>query len=381
MTEIDKTGSVNASGAADHELQVMYHQIFENTEEAILFTEPSGTVFTANPAATRLFGYTVEEMRILGRSGMMDMNDPRLESAIEIRKKTGHYRGELNIICSDGTTKPCLFISDTFKDKNGDDRTCMLISDQSEQKEVERKMLEQYEQLSRMNAEKDKLLSILAHDLRNPFNSLLGFTGLLSTSVSDYSMEQIQQIADTMHRSAQRLYGLMENLLSWSMMQRGLFEYKPARTDLSGIVSDNINLYEQDASNKGIRLVNRVPEFQTVVADKPMIDMVIRNLISNAIKFSNSGGTVTIESSVTEAGEIEISVTDQGIGIPEPLRGNLFRLGETTSRRGTSGELSTGLGLILCQECIVRHGGTLRVESEEGNGSRFIINLPPAGQP
>lgn len=239
------------------------------------------------------------------------------------------------------------------------------------EKKVEQRTLE----LKELNATKDKFFSIIAHDLKNPFNTLLGFTELLLDNVEDYSAEKLNEFIAILHDTSRQSYALLENLLEWSRSQTGGVQVEPDNINLSDLVHENIGLLKSNASKKGIALVNNLDSRTQAYADENMIRTVIRNLISNAIKYTSENGSITINS-VLRNNSNEISITDTGVGIRPENMEKLFRIDVNYTTAGTAKEAGTGLGLILCKEFIVKNGGTISVESEFGKGSTFKFNLP-----
>ena len=230
-------------------------------------------------------------------------------------------------------------------------------------------------QLAELNASKDKFFSIISHDLRSPFNALLGFAQILSENLERYTLEEIQQKVTYIRTAAERLYALLENLLTWSRIQRGAIEYLPESIDLAEIAEDNVALFTPNAEQKRIRLHNSIQDRTFVYADYSMLNTVIRNLTSNALKFTSSGDQVTLSAKIAEQG-IEVAVSDTGVGIPAEMLPTLLRIDTHHTQPGTSGEKGTGLGLVLCKELIEKNGGQLWVESEVGKGSIFRFTLP-----
>ena len=251
-----------------------------------------------------------------------------------------------------------------------------FITDITERKLADAELKIKNAELQRLNVEKDKFFSIIAHDLRSPFNTLLGFSELLADNVQQYTLAQIQQMANDMFYSAGNLFKLLENLLEWSRMKRGLISFKPVKCNLSYVIKQNIELHILQAGKKSVSINNIIDPATIVIADLQMLNGIIRNLLSNAIKFSHHGGTVFLESEETKDNNLIISIKDEGIGIPDEMKEKLFALGSESSRKGTDGEPSTGLGLLLCKEYIEKHKGKLWVESEVGKGSTFHFTLP-----
>jgi PAS domain S-box-containing protein len=264
-----------------------------------------------------------------------------------------------------------------FVDADGNTIGIIGISmDITERKKAEKKIELKNEQLEKSNAEKDKFFSIIAHDLRSPFNGFLGLTEIMAEGLQNLTLEEIQKIAVSMKKSAANLYSLLGNLLEWSLMQRGLTAFEPQLFLLSRIITESMALVTERADKKEIAISYDIPEDLSVFADSNMFEGIIRNLASNAVKFTNKGGVVNISAKTMPDNSVEISVKDTGIGMGKDITDNLFRLDIDTSRKGTEDELSSGLGLFICKDFIEKHGGKLRVESEEGKGSVFTFTIP-----
>jgi signal transduction histidine kinase len=231
-------------------------------------------------------------------------------------------------------------------------------------------------ELSKINAEKDKFFSIIAHDLRSPFQGLLYLTELMADVKENYTVSELTDFSKSLNISANNLYQLLENLLIWAMVENGSLSITPKQLNLSAIVLQNIGLINERVVQKRITIVNEVPDNQVIYADEEMINTILRNLISNAVKFTSGGGIVTIRSKIIENIMIEISVNDTGVGMPEDIVKKLFKIDEQVGSKGTDGELSTGLGLILCREFVEKHGGTIWTESIIGKGSSFMFTIP-----
>jgi PAS domain S-box-containing protein len=246
--------------------------------------------------------------------------------------------------------------------------------DITNRKNIEEMINLQNEELNRINKEKDKFFSIIAHDLRSPFNGFLGLTELMVSDISKMTLVDINKIADNLHRSAKNLYRLLTNLLEWSKIQRGLTDFNPKKLSLKCIINESISLFNESARKKSINISEEIPDNYNVFADSSMLNTIIRNLISNALKFTISGGNILL--SAKEKGNmIEISVKDNGIGMNNDIIDSLFKIDKQSTRKGTEGEPSTGLGLLLCKEFINKNDGQIFVESEEGKGSEFRITL------
>ncbi len=237
------------------------------------------------------------------------------------------------------------------------------------------------QELAALNATKDKFFSIVAHDLRGPFHPLLSVSELLSTIPSTTPHSEIQEMGKNVHQTAKGVYNLLENLLQWSQLERGRISYKPIQLDLRKIVVQNINLFAKNAAAKGITLQSTVVKEAFVYADENMLDIVIRNLVSNALKFTPINGRVTISAKLdSETPEFaEVSVLDTGVGIAHENLHKLFRLETHHTTEGTAREKGTGLGLILCREMVEKNGGQIWIESNgvagQGSSVKFTVRL------
>jgi two-component system sensor histidine kinase/response regulator len=255
--------------------------------------------------------------------------------------------------------------------------THLKIQRQSKELQQQSKELQiQRKELLELNATKDRFFSIIAHDLRSPFQGFLGLTQILEEELSTLTMTEIKEIAASLSVSANNHFRLLDNLLQWSQTQKGSVPFTPEVINLNSLVEDSITPLIESAKTKGIEIASAISNSLEVFADKNMLQTVIRNLVSNALKFTNTGGKVNLLTKKNDDKRVEISVQDTGIGMLQEMVGNLFRLDINTSRRGTHDEPSTGLGLLLCNEFIEKHGGKLRVESEVGKGSTFSFTLP-----
>jgi len=262
-----------------------------------------------------------------------------------------------------------------------EEQCLVTIVDITERKLAEEEIKNKNEELLKLNAEKDKFFSIIAHDLRSPFNALLGFTQIMVEDLSTLTFDEIQKIAVNMRNSANKLFNLLENLLQWSLMQRGLISFKPESFILLNRIAPIIELVSDTAQKKMITISYDIPEDLRVMADGQMFESVMRNLVFNALKFTHKGGKISIEVKPISDNSVEISIRDTGIGMNKRMIDNLFLLDEQTNRKGTDGEPNTGLGLIICKDFIEKHGGQLWVESEEGQGTIFYFTIPYINTP
>lgn len=232
-------------------------------------------------------------------------------------------------------------------------------------------------ELEESNRTKDKFFSIIAHDLRNPFQAILGFTELILLDVDDSTPKELTENLHNIKNSAKQLLDLVENLLKWASLQTGKIQIDPEWIDLSDLLEQTRELLEHVAEQKGITISvsDLAPDEAKIYADQNMLQTVLRNLVSNALKFTESGGEVKLKLAKRDDHYL-IEVKDNGIGMPQKFAENLLRLDTNTSRPGTEDERGSGLGLLICKEMITLHGGTISVKSEEKKGTTFTIKLP-----
>lgn len=231
------------------------------------------------------------------------------------------------------------------------------------------------EKLKKINQEKDRFFSIIAHDLRSPLSGFAGLSELLVQQIRENNLDMIEKYASAMQQSSKITMELLMNLMTWSRAQTGTLEYKPETLSIPGIVNENVALLQNAADEKSITLTTQISDDATFYADKEMMGVVLRNSISNAIKFTNAGGSVKI-SAEKNASEVNFSVVDDGIGMNEEMLNSLFKIDTKVRRIGTNKEPSTGLGLLLCKEFVDMHGGQISVESEEGKGTKISVSIP-----
>ena len=233
--------------------------------------------------------------------------------------------------------------------------------------------------LAQINAEKDKFFSLLAHDLRSPFGGFVSLTGMMTDHLDGMEMKDIKLSIQAMFNSATNSFKLLENLLSWSLVQGGLSNFDPKPHNFLSIIRQDLIIELEMAKQKDIELNISIPEEIEIIADYQMMNTILRNLILNAIKFTRRGGEIEL-GMVKPTADAEISadcfyVKDNGIGMDADRLGKLFKPGEKVKRPGTEKELSTGLGLLLCKEFIVKHGGKIWAESEVDKGTTFYFTL------
>lgn len=250
-----------------------------------------------------------------------------------------------------------------------------LLDEINMRREAEKRLIEQTEELKEINLSKDKFFSIISHDLKSPFQGLLGFTEMLNEDYDSMDNEQRKNIIKEIRQSSVHIYNLLINVLEWSRLQTRRVDFDPEKISLGNKIDEIKNLLFVNAINKEITIHNEVNPDCFVFADDNMLRSVLHNLLSNAIKFTRQGGYVKFRASL--AGNFYVvNVIDNGIGISQDDIGKIFSIGIQYSTKGTSNEQGTGLGLTLCKEMIEKHGGSIWVESTLGAGSSFRFTLP-----
>jgi signal transduction histidine kinase len=287
-------------------------------------------------------------------------------------KKQKNVRNLLVLIVLITLVSGGLFLSQYLSKR----KTNILLQEKIEEVDKSNKLLKESEDnLKILNATKDKFFSIIAHDLRNPFNALHGLTQHLLNNYNNFDSEEIKESIEIIYNSADDLLELLENLLHWSRTQRGKMKFTPAEINISEIINKIFNLLKMNAEKKDINLINEIDPDKTIMGDKDMLTAILRNLISNAIKFSYSNSFIRVSSKDYEE-YTEFSVMDNGVGISPENINKLFRIDVHHSTSGTSDEQGSGLGLILCREFVEKHNGKIWVESEINTGSTFKFTVP-----
>ncbi len=250
-----------------------------------------------------------------------------------------------------------------------------LQKDIEEKKKVEEDLRLLNEQLAQSNASKDKFFSIVAHDLKAPFQGLLGYSNILLEEYSSLTKAELKEYAVSINDITKNIFNLVENLLSWARSQLGRMDFQPITINIKETILKIINVLSHNAIKKNIQLDYDVDDKILVNADEKMLHSIISNLINNAIKFTRDGGFVKVTARLIND-FVEVTVQDNGIGISPEDQSKLFRIDTSFRREGTAAEEGTGLGLILCKELIERHNGKIWLESEEGKGATFYFTLP-----
>ncbi len=246
----------------------------------------------------------------------------------------------------------------------------------TKQKKTEFEIQRKNEELQHHVAVKDKFFSIIAHDLRGPLGTFMNLSQILEVQWTRFSDTRKTELLTSLSAAARNSYRLLENLLKWSQIQRGNIDFNPEKIHLTALANQSMEIASESARLKGIELRSDISPEYFVYTDSNMLQTIIRNLISNAIKFTGEGGCVTLSARPASDNGVVISVKDTGIGMTPAILDGLFRIDVKTKRSGTANEEGTGLGLLLCKELIEKNGGNIAVESEAGKGTMICFNLP-----
>jgi PAS domain S-box-containing protein len=364
-----------------HESEARFRTTFDQAIDPIFITEISGDDFPKitdiNCAVTNTFGYSKKEL--VGKTmSFINVNERKKDSAERIKKlltgaqlkyESVSRKKDGSIIQVDMSEK-----SITIGNKN---YIYLIERDISERKKWETEILEIQRKLEEENSSKDKFFSIISHDLRAPFSALLGISQLLEEEYDEMDDTERKEMIHVARNSSKNIYQLLDGLLEWSRAKSGRMEYLPLNINLKETSDQGILILIQNAKNKNIKVINNIKLNSFAYADEIMFKTILRNLITNAIKFTQSNGEIIIDSNVIND-KIEISVLDNGIGMTEADVNKLFRIDVHHTTVGTENESGTGIGLILCKELVEKHGGEIWVESELGKGSCFRFTLPIA---
>lgn len=347
-----------------------FRMVAENSSDVIMRFDNECRHLYTNPAASRVFGFTAEQFygknhEELGfKKEDYEFWDDRILKVFATKKPHKEvvpiFNGSMHVD----------WILEPEFDENGDVASVLSITrDVTEIVELKNKLLN-------ANSELEKFFSIIAHDLRSPFFGFINLTEIMVEEFDELPVDEIKEMQSALLDSARRTYALLSELLNWAVFRRGHMEYEPEMLLLGDVVAERAASLKRNIVEKDISLSINILTDIFVKADRKMLSSVVSNLLGNAVKFTPKGGAITIDANNTENGFVSISFTDTGIGMSERILNNLFKMSEKTGRKGTDGEPTTGLGLLLCKEFIEKMGGSINVKSREGEGSTFTVLIP-----
>jgi PAS domain S-box-containing protein len=355
--------------------------LIDTSPYAILLTDINGKILFLNKRGYELFKFNRRD-EIIGKT-IFDIVIKEDHQRLFERHKTVIEEGtkrnaEYKMITSDGTIIPVELSATVIKNADGIPIGFTgIVVDISKRKAAEERLRKYTEELKESNIAKDKFYSIISHDLRSPFHIILGFSELLPNIIDKLEKDKIKEIAESIYKTSVETYNLLDNLLQWTGAQTGRIKSLPENVSLYEVFYATIKIFGENAKRKNLLLISNLKDNIEVLADKNMINTVIRNLVNNAIKFTPKGGKITLDAEEKDD-TIFITVSDTGVGMGKGDIARLFKLESAYTRKGTENEKGSGIGLILCKEFIEKNKGTISVESEKDKGSKFIISLPKA---
>jgi PAS domain S-box-containing protein len=361
--------------------EIRYRRLFEAAKDGVLILDADkGEIVDVNPYLIEILGYTRKELlgKELWEIGIFRNIVASKNAFKELQDKEYIHFEDMPLETKEGKSINVEFVSNVYKVDNTKVIQCN-IRNITERKQAEEQLAKYQKQLIELNSTKDKLFSIIAHDLRSPFSAIIGFSELLYEKMNKIEYEEFKAYVENISSSAKQTLELLENLLNWAQAQTGQISFNPQILNMQDIILDVINSFGSSAALKSLTLNYSIPAQIVVFADQNMLKTVLHNLVSNAIKFSNQGGEIFIQSELYDS-FVEITVSDEGIGMTEDSRNKLFDIDKVTTSKGTANEKGSGLGLILCKEFVEKNGGEIWVKSEIGKGSKFTFTIPLGGK-
>ncbi len=356
----------------------IFKDLFEHSVVGMSITSIDGRL-NANSAFCSMIGYSMEELRGKKWADYTHPDDVAYNNAIidailaDGKKST---RWEKRYIHKDGSIIWADIHTFLLRDENDNPiHFITTVNDISARKKADEEIVLKNESLQQSIAEKDKFFAILAHDLRSPLSSFLGLAEVMAEDINTMSMPEIEEITKSLHQSATNLFQLLENLLEWSTLKKGNFECRPEKISLNRLIQRSMDPVLESAKRKNIVLALNLEQTYFVECDLKMTETVFRNLISNALKYTEQGGIISMSAKALPNALIQVSISDTGIGMSREIIDKLFLLNEQITRKGTEGESSSGLGLLICKEFVEKQGGKIWAESEVGKGSTFHFTL------
>ncbi len=356
------------------ESDIKFNHFFEHNKAIMLQVDTvSKQIKHANKAAIDFYGYTKEELTNRTINDLHTLSPEEInqlmKKAIQQNASFFSFRHRL----ANNEIKDVEVYASPVK-YGTQSQMFLIIYDVTEHITAQKLLYQQNEKLKSINAEKDKFFSIISHDLKTPFIGILGFSELLKDNITTFTPDELFEIVTSINHSAVQTFALLENLLKWSGLKQGKINTAKKTHLLKDLIDPEIEVIQETALLKKITIEQNINPPLEIYADREMLQTIIRNLLANAIKFSNKGGIISINAK-TEGNFCLISVKDTGVGIAANQQDKLFRLSETISTQGTQQEKGTGLGLLLCKDFVEKHNGKIWVESKWEKGSTFYFTI------
>ena len=360
------------------EVNERFELIFQTIPDPIIITEiDSGKIVSTNPKFTELVGYSLEELNSKSNLDIDLWKHPENRKMVlkEIREFKLIENNEFSFYTKEREELIGLYSARIIQ-LNGKPHLLSVIKDITSRKHFEKEIEQKNKELEKSNLEKDKFFSIIAHDLKSPFNSLVGLTEILAEDSEIRDLDVMRKMMKQINSMAKNVYALVENLLEWSLVKRGRVDFQPMDLRAEEAIQEAVSELSDMARKKSVDIEFHVLPDLILRADKKMLQTMLRNLISNAIKFTKRNGKVTVTAQEMGQREIEFLVSDNGIGMEPSMVEQLFQLDANVGRPGTEGEPTNGLGLVLCKEFVDKHLGQIWAESESNKGSIFHFTIP-----
>ena len=377
QNEILKSLLAFQNGEEKDETEKYANTILNNMGDAVFVKDNGSRLLLVNDAFCNLFN--LPRTKIIGKTLAENVPPDERESFLRIDKQVLldgiDNINEEPLTLAEGQKRIISTRKSRFIDEDGKKFLVGVIRDITERIEAEEDLRESELQLRELNATKDKLFSIIAHDLRSPFNNILVLSDILNAQLKESENFDAKEYLGLIHSTSKNTLVLLENLLDWAKSQSGQISFKNEKINISTVVHEILELSISIAQTKGISIKVNVTEEAEINSDKKILKTIIRNLMSNAIKYSRPGDKITI-SAVEEEDLVKIVISDSGVGMDDDTLENLFSITTNTPLPGTLNEKGSGFGLVLCKEFIEKLGGKIWVESEKGKGSDFIFTIP-----
>jgi PAS domain S-box-containing protein len=352
-----------------------YKNIFQDSKSVMLIIEPeTGKIIDANNSASTYYSYTKKELLALNVADINILSKAQIEQEMQkaILEKKNYF--EFKHRLAKGEVRDVQVYSSKIE-INKKNFLYSVINDVTAQRKAEKALKQSETQLKELNITKDKFFSIIAHDLRSPFNTILGFSQLLADNDGDFEKTETKEIAETIYSSAKKTLSLLDNLLNWAKTQTGQIKISPKRIVLSTLIQETMHSFHPIAAHKNISLHFTQSGNFEMHSDSNMLETILRNLLSNAIKFTKEGGNISL-CILSNQEQVEISIIDDGVGMSAEKCKHLFKFSTNKTSVGTANEVGSGLGLLLCKEFVQKLGGEIWVESEKNKGSKFTFSIP-----